>query len=318
MPAEEQVDHRIRGEAARRRQGLAVLELAGRQHGVVARWQLVKLRLGRGAIERWIAHGRLVVVHRGVYAVGHRLLTVEGRWSAGVLAGGPGAVLSHRSAADLWELTGLSRPRADVTVGVRRTPRAGIRFHRIVLAADEATVRAGIPVSTVARTLFDLAAVTTRARLEQAISVAEHRTLADTTSLPELIERYPRRRGIVNLRAALESHRLGLGRAHSELEIRFLEFIAARELSRPETNAVVEVAGRSLEVDCLWPSARLIAELDSRRHHGDAGAFETDRARDLALLGAGYRTARITWRRLHIDPDAVESELRRALARGAG
>ena len=156
-----------------------MLELAGRQHGVVARWQLLELGLGADAIDRWIAHGRLVAVHRGVYAVGHRLLTVEGRWSAGVLAGGPAAVLSHRSAADLWGLTGLARPRADVTHAVRRTPRPGITFHRMSLAADEITDRAGIPVTTVARTLFDLASVAGPVRVQQAIAVAEQRTLAE-------------------------------------------------------------------------------------------------------------------------------------------
>ncbi len=298
--------------------GLAILELAGRQHGVVARRQLVELGLGSATIDRWIAHGRLAIVHRGVYAVGHRLLTVEGRWSAGVLAGGSGAVLSYRSAADLWELTGLSRPRADVTVAVRRAARAGIVFHRDTLADDEVTEHAGVPVTTVARTLLDLAAVVSRVRLKQAVNIAEHRALADSPSLPELIFRYPGRRGIRNLRAVVASHRLGQDLARSDLELRFLEYLEERSMPRPELNAVLEVAGRRFEVDCLWRSARLVVELDSRLHHSDAQAFEIDRARDLALLGAGFRTARVTWRRLHTKPDALEADLRLALNRVAG
>lgn len=147
--------------------------------------------------------------------------------------------------------------------------------------------------------------------------MAEQRTLADSPSLPDLIERYPGRRGIRALRAAIETQRLALGRAKGELEIRFHEFLDERGLPRPRKNAIVEVAGRAYEVDCLWPAARLVVELDSRRHHGDAEAFETDRARDLALLGAGYRVGRVTWRRLHIEPDALEAEIRLAVDREA-
>ncbi len=294
-----------------------IAELADRQHGVVARGQLRALGFSPRAIDGRLQQARLIAVHRAVYAVGHRLLTIEGRWMAAVLAGGDEARLTHRSAADLWGLTGLARPHADVTVPRRRRPRSGIRFHESSLPSDEKDVVAGIPTSTVARTLLDLATVTGAVRLEQAMSRAERRALADSPSLVELLNRYPRRRGSGTIRKIFDRQRLGSDIALSELEVRFLEFLDSRGLERPEVNAVVEVAGQRLMVDCLWRSARLVAELDSRTHHDQDRAFETDRARDLALAAAGMTAVRITWRLLHFDAAVLESELRAALARRA-
>jgi len=315
MPDEEQLDRLGGGKAATRRLGRAVAQLAGRQHGVIARRQLVALGIGTDAIDGWTAAGRLAIVHRGVYAVGHRLLTVEGRWMAAVLAGGAGAILSHTSAADLWDLTGLSRRFAHVTAPSRRTPRGGCLFHRAPLPNDEVTARAGIPVTTVARTLLDAAATMTPIRLEQAISRAEHRGLADSPSLAQLIVRHPRRRGSLALRAILADNRLGLDIADGELEIGFLEFVADRRLPPPEVNVALEAGGRHRVADCLWRETNLVVELDSRRHHSDATAFEGDRARDLALLATGFVTVRVNWRRLQLEPDRLEAELRAVLTR---
>jgi hypothetical protein len=232
---------------------------------------------------------------------------------AGVLLGGAGSALSHRSAADHWELTRAARPHADVIVTGRTRPRPGVTFRESKLLADETTVHAGIPVTTVARTLLDLSSIVSTARLRQAVSVAEARLLADSPSLPELIARHPSRRGMAKLRLVLKAAGLGHDVARSELELRFLEFLERRGLQRPDVNAIVEVAGRTLEVDCLWRSAGLVVELDSRSHHADSEAFETDRARDLSLLAVGFRTARVTWRKLHDDADFLEAEIRGAL-----
>jgi very-short-patch-repair endonuclease len=317
MPVESYV-HRLRdGKRATRRLGQAILALANSQHGVVSRVQLRALGASAEMIDAWIASGRLIVVHRGVYAVGHRVLSVEAQWMAGVLAGGEGAALSHRAAGDLWQLTGLRRALADVTVPRRRRSRPGIHFREHPLPADEVTTCSGIPVTTVARTLLDLAAVVTRARLEQAIGIAEARQLADSPSLGDLIGRYPGRRGMAALRAVLCESRVEGGITRSELEVAFLEFLDRRRLPKPEVNPVVALGTRRLEVDCLWRSVRLVVELDSRAHHGDWEAAERDRSRDLSLAAAGYRTARVTWRRLHSDADGLEVELRAILASAA-
>ncbi len=313
MPAETHLHRRLDGKRATRRRGRAVAELAGRQYGVVEREQLRRLGASADVIDGWIARGRLVALHRGVYAVGHRVLTVEGRWMAAVLAGGDRAALSHASAGDHWALTGLRRPLAHVTVARRRRARPGIVVHQSVISEDEVTVHEGIRVTTVARTLLDLAACVSPPRLRQAIAMAEARRLADSPSLIDLFERYPGRRGRSSLRAALDEASIGIAR--SELEARFLEFLELRAVAPPRVNAPVEVGGRTLIVDCLWPAARLVVELDSRRHHADWEAAEADRARDAALLAAGLRTLRVTWRRLHSEPDRLAAELRLALSR---
>ena len=263
MPAEPHLHRRLDGKRATRRRGRAVAELAGRQYGVVEREQLRRLGASADVIDGWIARGRLVALHRGVYAVGHRVLTVEGRWMAAVLAGGDRAALSHASAGDHWALTGLRRPLAHVTVARRRRARPGIVVHQSVISEDEVTVHEGIRVTTVARTLLDLAACVSPPRLRQAIAIAEARRLADSPSLIDLFERYPGRRGRSSLRAALDEASIGIAR--SELEARFLEFLELRAVAPPRVNAPVEVGGRTLIVDCLWPAARLVVELDSRR-----------------------------------------------------
>jgi very-short-patch-repair endonuclease len=135
--------------------------------------------------------------------------------------------------------------------------------------------------------------------------------------LPELLARHRGRRGIAALREIIDDGRLGLDIARSELEIDFQTFLRQRGFGRPEINAIVEVGGRRLEVDCLWRDQRVIVEVDSRRHHSDWDASETDRARDRALIAAGYVPLRVTWRALHLAADRLEAELRAALARRA-
>jgi very-short-patch-repair endonuclease len=189
----------------------------------------------------------------------------------------------------------------------------------ISLPADEITTRDGIPVTTVARTLLDLASVLDRQRLAHAVGEAEKRLLADSPSLPVLIERHRGARGLATLRAILGARRIGLDVPKSELEIEFQSFLRARGLPSPEVNAWVEVGGRMFEIDCLWREQRLAVELDSREHHSDRLAFERDRARDSALLALGIRTLRVTARRLATDADRLELELRAAASgRGCG
>jgi hypothetical protein len=305
------------GKRESRRLGAAIADLAARQFGVVARLQLRALGASYDQIDGWIATRRLIPIHRGVYLVGHRLRTVETGWMAGVLVGGEAALLSHRACADHWELTGLARRTADVTVPGYRRPRRGIRFHRSLIPADERTIHEGIPVTTVARTLLDLAAAESPARLRKALAVAEARLLTDSTPLVKLIERYPGKRGVARLRTELGIVAAEGGVAHGELEIRFDEFLDERDLPPPERNVPIEVGTRTFVVDCLWRGAGVVVELDSRRHHGDWEAAEADRARDLALLSIGLRTARVTWRRLQ-RPAELEAELRSLIERNIG
>jgi REase_MTES_1575 len=279
-------------------------KLAEAQHGVVARAQLSELGLGAGAIEHRIRLGRLRPIHRGVYTIGHRLLSQEGRWMAAVLACGPGAVLSHRAAAALWGIRGGTP--IEVIVPTAKHRRPGIQIHRVTLPEDEATRHRGIPVTTVPRTLLDLSAVVQGQEARSALRQAEQLQLTDRLSLPDLIARYPRRAGVPALRAALKQLARGAGIVRSELEERFQAFLIQAGLPLPKANMYVE----GFEVDCVWPEHRLIVELDGHATHAPIHAFEHDRARDRRLEAAGWRVIRITWRQLHEEPHLVEADLR--------
>jgi hypothetical protein len=288
--------------------------LAERQHGVVARRQLLELGIGRRAIGNRLSAGRLHPIHRGVYAVGHRIIPARGRWMAAVLAGGPGAVLSHRSAGSLWGMLRSARTVADVTNVGRHRPRAGVRLHRSRLPSDEVTSVDEIPVTSPPRTLLDLAAVLGAHALERAMEQAEALRLTDSLRLDDVLMRYPRRPGTAALREILARGYAASTVTRSDLEDRFLAFLDARGLPRPQVNVGIEVRGRWMECDCVWRSHRLIVELDSRGFHGTGAAFERDRARDRALQASGWRVVRVTWRQLHDDGDRVAADLRELMA----
>lgn len=282
-----------------------IAELAGRQHGVLARRQLEALGLGRGAIEHRVDCGRLQVVHLGVYAVGHRVLSRQGRWIAAVLSAGSGAVLSHRAAAALLEIRPSDRPQIEVTTPRILRRRPGIHPHRAVLPHDEVTTKDGIPTTTAARTLLDLAAVLNRQALERALHQAEILHLADDPSLDELLKRHPNARGTKALRHILATQRLGTAVTRSDLEDAFLAFLAETTLPPLNVNTIIE----GEEVDFAWREARLVVELDGYDTHSSRQAFEDDRARDRKLQAAGWRVIRITWRQLHQDQRTLEREL---------
>src|SRR3954453_10304861 len=232
-------------------------EIATRQHGVIARRQLLELGLGPRSVENDVERGWLHPVHRGVYAVGHRRLTREGNFMAALLACGPQSLLSHRSAAWLWELAPASLTLPEVTVphGARRHP--GIGMHRSrTLTKDDRDIVDAIPVTRVPRTLLDLAAVAPR-RIDSALERAERMGIFDLVAIHSLLERCGRHRGAPKLRRALGLY-VPLPQTRSELERRFLTMIASAGLPRPAVNAVV--AGH--EVDVLWSPQRLVVELD--------------------------------------------------------
>lgn len=292
-------------------------ELADRQHGVVARRQLVELGLGRGAVEHRVRLKRLCLVHHGVYAVGRRRLTRSGAWMAAVLACGPSAVLSHRSAAVLWGVRWGDSVRTEVTAPGRVGARDGIRAHRARLPADETTEVDGIPVTTVARTILDLAAVDDRHRVERAMEQAEALRLADTTPLAALAARYPGRRGTAVLKAIIGKDSRAAGITRSHLEDRFLRFLAERGLPPPDPNAWLHLGEDWIEGDCVWPEQRLVVELDSWQYHATKAAFRRDRARDRRLQLAGWVPIRVTAWDVEEEPDRLEAELVGLLRAGA-
>ena len=317
IPDEPSFNPAIGGKRCVSRVDRAIAALAERQHGVVGRAQLLELGIGSRAVEHRLVTGRLQRLHRSVYAVGHRALSREGRWMAAVLAGGHGAVLSHRSAAALWDLRPTTRTLIEITAPQRRRLKTGIETHHANLPADETTKTRGIPVTIVPRTLLDLAAVLPGDRVERAINEAEVRRLADALSLPALLARYPRRRGVAVVRAILEDRDIGSTITRSELEERFLALLARSRVPRPEVNASLRVAGAWIEVDCLWRAERLVVELDGRAFHEVATAYERDRTRDRALSVAGWRVIRVTWRQLQRDESGLAADLRSLLAQRA-
>lgn len=285
----------------------AVAALAARQHGVVSRAQLASIGVRSGSISWWIETGRLHRVRRGVFAVGHAALRREGTWMAAVLACGDGAVLSHRDAAALWELRPTARPRVDVTVPRSRAAVAGVDLHRSRrLDTVDVTRRERIPVTTVARTVVDLADVLGERGLESVLERAEALRALDVRAVEDARARAPGRRGHARLERAL-SRPPELTR--SELERRFLKLCADHGLPAPGVNR--RIAG--LEVDFLWRDRALAAETDGWAHHRTRSAFERDRERDQRLAREGVRVLRFSYRQVERAPAEVAETLRAAL-----
>jgi len=295
---------------------MLIAEIALRRHGVIARRQLRDLGLSPQAIQRRVVAGRLHPVHRGVYAVGHALLSDKGRWMAAVLACGPGAVLSYRNAAALWELRLSSREAIDITsVGRRGRTLEGVDAHRgDTLRAIDVTAVDEIPCTSVARTLLDLAEVIPRRDLERACDQAEVRRLFDLRALDDVLARANGRRGAPILRAILSELRFGTTITRSELEERFLDLCIAAALPHPQVNSWLALpGGTGLRPDFLWPEHRLVVETDGRTFHDTSRRFEHDRRRDQLLTLAGWRVMRFTWRQVFDEREHVAAMLRALL-----
>jgi very-short-patch-repair endonuclease len=269
---------------------------------------LTALGIGRRTIDRWVQAGRLGQIRRGVYVVGSGPITQRSRWMAGVLACGKGAVLSHRSAAALWGLMRPGRGPVEVTSSHGRS-RGSLVVHRAAVEVGERTQIQRIPVTTIARTLLDLAEVVDEQRLRSAFEEADRLRLLEIGAVARLCARRRGRRGLRHLRpliaAAIEP-----AATASALEDLFAAFCRDHRLPPPITNVLV----LGLEVDTLWPRQRLIVEMDGFAFHRHRAAFERDRARDAELMAAGYRVVRLTHRRIHAEPEAVAAQLRRLLA----
>jgi very-short-patch-repair endonuclease len=277
---------------------------------VVSVAQLHEAGFGRGAIHARVRAGRLVRLHRGVYAVGHSQLTPLGwRWAAVLACGGPDrAALSHRSAAAVWDLL-PSPAQFDVSTLANARSTAKIRVHRGLQPQDLTTID-GLPLTTVSRTLVDLTATLTPHQTERLVHRAEHLRLLDTRSLDEQLAR-ARGRRTKPLRAAIE--RLQVREpdiTRTVLEERFLALVLNAQLPRPEVNAMV---GEE-EVDFLWRAEKLIVETDGRATHLTPEGFEEDRRRDAVHSMMGFRTLRFTWRQVVYEPGFVAKVIATALA----
>jgi very-short-patch-repair endonuclease/predicted transcriptional regulator of viral defense system len=289
-----------------------IARLATAQHGVVSRVQLLAAGVGRRAVVRRIESGRLHPIHRGVYLVGHAARPPHAREAAAVLACAPKAVVSHRSAARLWNLLPYpANAEVCITVVRSRAPsRPGLRIHRTgSLAGCDVARFQGIPITSPARTVLDLAAQANLRELEQAVGEAGTRRLATRAALADQLERNPGRRGTAALRAVLTIE-AGPAYTRSEAERRMLALIRAATLPAPETNARLH----RFQVDFLWRRQRLVLEVDGYAFHSDPAAFERDRRRDAELAARGYTVIRVTWRQIVRERDAVIARLAGALA----
>jgi Protein of unknown function (DUF559) len=307
--------HQVLDEIAReldaRQATQAIRELAERQHGVVAHRQLSALGLGKGRIQHRIENGSLIPIHQGVFTLGRRVLGRRAQWMAAVLGCGRGAVLSHTSAAELWDIRRAGWM-PEVTRRSGGTTRAGIRLHQTrVLEDAEIVERDRIPTTSLERTLLDMAGRLDRRQVEHALVAADRTGALRWPELFRLIERTPRRPGAARLK------RVGLAldpraaQTLSSLEVDFLSLCGRAGLPLPQVNALAE----GYMVDFLWPAERVIVETDGYAYHANRSAFERDRMRTVTLEAAGYVVHRATYRMLADNPAAFLALVRGSLQR---
>ncbi len=283
--------------------------LAARQHGVVASWQLQAMGYTRAAIARLARGGWLHKLHRGVYAVGHRRLTLRGHWMAAVLACGPEAVLSHFAAAALWGLQNPSRTRIDVTAPSKHTVE-GVQCHVARGLSDEdRAIVDGIPTTSISRLLLDLAPLEHPQRLRSTLESVQRRDLLDVRALRTAIGRSRGHHGQKPLKAALAELDDEAPWTQSELERRFLELVRGAGLPEPSANVVV--AGQL--VDFHWSQSGIVVEVDGYAFHANRRSFEEDRRRDVKLQVAGERVIRVTHRQIEHFPGQLVADLRRLI-----
>jgi len=278
-----------------------------RQHGVIARWQLLDLGFTAAAIRHRLRTGRLRRVHRGVYAVGRPELTQNGRWMAAVLACGPGAALSHGSAAALWE---IRKPGVTIHVSVpasRRAKAEGVKVHR--RAHLETAHKDSIPLTSPTATLIDLATQLSRDSLEGAINEADKLDLIDPERLREELDKAPRRPGVKRLRVVLDRHTFRL--TDSTLERRFLKIVRSLSMPLPETQHRLD----GFRTDFTFADLGLVVEADSLRYHRTPAQQAKDRVRDQEHHAAGRTPLRFTHWQIYAEPDRVARILLRVAQR---
>jgi very-short-patch-repair endonuclease len=289
-----------------------IAALAGCQHGLITTRQLLALGLTKGAIEYRTQIGRLHRLYRGVYAVGHVPVSPYAHALAAVLAGGPGAVLSHASAATLWGIDKHWRSPLEVTTtrSCRGRRDERLRTHRSqTLTPRDVTDHFGIPVTTPARTVLDNAPRLDDAALARAVNDLRHARYLSLDDLAEVVDRCPPCAAAKRLRAHVA--RPGRAPTRSPFEDAFERFAARYGL--PEAAINTRVAGH--EADIFFPEHRLVVELDGWEFHRDRDQFESDRDRDADRLAAGIATVRVTRDRFDLEPAREAARLHAILAR---
>lgn len=286
----------------------AILDRASRQHGHVARWQLLELGVSQGLIAGRLASGAWAAVHKGVYCIGPRRNDPVSRAAAAVLACGPDAVLSHASAASLWGFVARWSGPMEVTTKVKRT-RPGITTHRCQsLKPRDVTRQHGVPTTARARTALDIAPCLSREQLTRLVNDALRERLLRPAALTDVLDRNPLHPGAKLLRPFLETPG---NVTYSQFEDDFLAFVDTYGLPRPKVNFPFH--GRKL--DAFWPEYGLIVECDGWDTHFTREAFESDRERDADHLDHGHSTLRITKPRLTTTPDHEAARLHRIVNR---
>lgn len=284
-------------------------ELAAGQHGVVTRRQLLAAGVTADTVDSSMRRHRLRALHVGVYQAG-LVAGPRAREVAAALA--CNGVVSHRTALAMRQLV-AEAPEAPVEITIsrdRRVQRPGIRVYRCTLRAGDVEVFDRVSVTTLPRTLFDFAAVATSRELERAFAVAERGSGTLRKRLQQLIDQHPNRRGTRSLRELLRRDAPALTRSEAEE----LLLASIRSVGIPEPLMNVMVVG--YEVDCYWPAARLVAEVDGYAWHGTQRSFHRDRQRDSALAAAGIQVLRLSWQQLSRERDRTMVQLAMAIGRG--
>ncbi|MDX6580864.1 MAG: hypothetical protein QOI10_48 [Solirubrobacterales bacterium] len=287
-----------------------MLALAATQYGLVTRQQLLEFGLSSQGVKHRAARGKLHPIYRGVYALGRPEVTAYGRWMAALLACGPGAVLSHDSAAAYWRL-GPREDELDVTIcPPRRVRVVGIRIHRSrALPPDQVVIDGGLAVTDVLRTLIDLAPRWGEARLEDAIEAADRRDLCDPERLANALSTCPSIPGTATVQRVLERWTLTL--TDTQLERRFLPIARRAGLGDPLTQQWLNGS----RVDFFWPELGLVVEADGLRYHRTPVRQTADARRDQRHIAAGLTPLRFSHAQITYRPDEVEDTLRRVAAR---
>jgi very-short-patch-repair endonuclease len=288
-----------------------IAELAGRQRGVVARPQLLAAGISPHQIDRRLATDRLHLVHTGVYLVGHEIPPAHARETAALLACGEAAVLSHRTAAALWDLLPYpATERVCITVPPGHSAiRPTLRIHRTAVDPRDVRHRFGLRRTSPPRTILDLASELDDEALERLIGEAHYRNLASERELQTQLERNLGKRGNARLRRILDLPG-GPQRTRSPAERAMLRLLRARGITGFECNARIH----GYEVDVLWRAQDLAIEIDGYDAHSGRMAFERDRLKLATLNARGVRVMPVTGRQIRRDPDGVAQRLLAALA----
>jgi len=275
--------------------------VAEAQWGAIHQRQLRECGIGTDAISRWVAGGRLHPRYPRVYAYGHAALPVEGELTAALLAVGPGAVLSHATAAWWWRLIERQPRTIEISVPSRRQCPPGLKLYR--RQSLDPTTHRRLPITPIIQTLLDFAAKATVEEVRYALAEGEYQRLLDVAEIPAALGRG--RPGSTTLRKALNTHQPQLARTRSQLERAFIALCEHAKIPVPEFNTYL----CGYLIDAMWREQRVVVELDGQDAHHTAAQLERDHQRDLVLRQNHYQTRRYTWQQITRKSTAVIADL---------